>query len=83
VAFLLNSKQVVLGLSNKTVRLWDAVTGAPLQTLKGYLNSVYSVAFFFDGKLVPTFCVSNHWLIEGKANILWLSPDYQSTYEAI
>jgi WD40 repeat protein len=34
------------------VRLWDAVTGAPLQTLKGHLNSVYLIAFLPDNKQV-------------------------------
>jgi WD40 repeat protein len=83
VAFSPDGKQVVSGSDDRTVRLWDAATDAPLQTLKGHSNSVYSVAFSPDGKLVPTFRVSNHWLIEGKANILWLPPDYRSTCEAI
>ena len=34
------------------VRLWDAVTGAPLQTLEGHSGWVYLVAFSPDGKLV-------------------------------
>jgi hypothetical protein len=32
-----------------TVRLWDAVTGAPLQTLVGHTKAVRSVAFSADG----------------------------------
>ncbi|KAH8661591.1 WD40-repeat-containing domain protein [Tricladium varicosporioides] len=35
-----------------TVRLWDAVTGAPLQTLKGHSDSVTSVVFSPNGKQV-------------------------------
>jgi WD40 repeat protein len=34
------------------VRLWDAATGAPLQTLRGHSNFVRSVAFSPDGKQV-------------------------------
>jgi WD40 repeat protein len=34
------------------VRLWDTVTGAVLQTLKGHLYSVNSVAFSLDGKQI-------------------------------
>jgi WD40 repeat protein len=36
------------------VRLWDAVTGAALQTLEGYSRRVYSVAFSPDGKQVAS-----------------------------
>jgi WD40 repeat protein len=43
---------VASGLGNKTVRLWDAGTGAALQTLKGYLSSVLLIAFLLDSKLV-------------------------------
>jgi WD40 repeat protein len=35
-----------------TVRLWDAATGAALQTLEGHSGSVRSVAFSPDGKQV-------------------------------
>jgi WD40 repeat protein len=52
VAFSPDGKQVVSGSWDRTVRLWDAVTGATLQTLEGHLNSVYSVAFSPDGKQV-------------------------------
>jgi len=42
----------VSGSYDETVRLWDAVTGAALQTLKGHSNRVYSMAFSPDGKQV-------------------------------
>ena len=35
-----------------TVRVWDAATGAPLQTLEGHLGWVKAVAFSPDGKLL-------------------------------
>jgi WD40 repeat protein len=40
--------------ADKTVRLWDAVTGAALQTLEGHSDSVRSVAFSPDGKVVAS-----------------------------
>jgi WD40 repeat protein len=36
------------------VRLWDTVTGAPLQTLKGYASEITSVAISLDGKVVAS-----------------------------
>jgi WD40 repeat protein len=35
-----------------TVRLWDTVTGAALQTLKGHSGWVTSIAFSSDGKQI-------------------------------
>src|SRR5438045_4339725 len=42
------------GSYDDTVRLWDAGTGAALQTLEGHSHSVNSVAFSPDGKLVAS-----------------------------
>jgi WD40 repeat protein len=83
VAFSPDSKQVVSGSRDQTVRLWDAATGAALQTLEGHSSSVSSVAFSPDGNLLPTLRVSDYWVVEGEANILWLPPDYRSICEAI
>ncbi len=82
VAFSLDGKQVVSRSDDETVRLWDAATGKALQTLEGH-SAVSSVAFSPDGNLLPTLRVSNPWVVEGKANILWLPPDYRSTCNAI
>ena len=82
VAFSPDGKQVVSGSDDKTVRLWDAATGAPLQTLEGHTSSVRSVAFSPDSKQLPILQVSNHWVIEGETNILWLPPDYRKTHSA-
>jgi predicted NACHT family NTPase len=83
VAFSPDGTQVVSGSGDQIVRLWDAATGVALQTLEGHWGSVSSVAFTPDGKLPPTLRVSNHWLAEGEANVLWLPPNYRSTCEAI
>jgi WD40 repeat protein len=43
---------VVSGSGDRTVKLWDAVTGAALQMLRGHSDMVRSVAFSPDGKMI-------------------------------
>jgi WD40 repeat protein len=50
MAFSPDGKQIVSGSHDETIRLWDAVTGAVLQTLKGHSHWVNSVAFSLDSK---------------------------------
>jgi WD40 repeat protein len=49
VAFSPDGTQIVSGSGDKTLRLWDAVSRAHLNTLKGHYDSVCSVAFSPDG----------------------------------
>ena len=42
------------GSLDHTIRLWDAVTGQPRQTLKGHLSEVWSVAFSRDGSVLAS-----------------------------
>jgi len=45
VTFSSDGTQIVSGSVDKSVRVWDASTGAELNALKGHTSSVSSVAF--------------------------------------
>jgi WD40 repeat protein len=65
------------------VRLWDAETGAALQTLEGHSDSVNSVVFSPDGDIAKGLYVANDWVTKGKMKLLWLPPDYRATCVAV
>jgi WD40 repeat protein len=52
IAFSPDGKQIISGSYNKTVRLWDAITGVLLYTLEGHSSSVDLVAFSPDSKQI-------------------------------
>ena len=49
VSFSPDGTRIVSGPDDKTVKVWDAVTGAHLQTLEGHSDKVKSVSFSPDG----------------------------------
>ena len=57
VTFSPDGKLVASASYDRTVRLWDAATGAALQTLEGHSDEVNAVAFSPDGKLVASASV--------------------------
>ncbi|KAJ6630290.1 WD40-repeat-containing domain protein [Mycena sp. CBHHK59/15] len=54
VAFSPDGAHIASGSKDTTVRLWNAASGAHLQTLKGHLTSVNSVAFSPDGTFIAS-----------------------------
>ena len=52
VTFSADSKLVVSGSHDETIKIWDAATGREMQTLEGHRDWVRSVAFSADSKLV-------------------------------
>jgi len=49
-----DSKRLVSGHWNKTLKIWDVKSGYELQTLRGHKESVTSAAFSRDGKMLVT-----------------------------
>jgi len=52
VAFSPDGKRIVSDGRDKTIKIWDAATGAELMTLRGHDGWVFSVAFSPDGKRI-------------------------------
>ena len=53
-AFAHDARTLASGSWDKTVRLWDAVSGEPVRTLSGHTGLVLSVAFAPDGRTLAS-----------------------------
>jgi WD40 repeat protein len=60
VAFSPDGRRIVSGSWDKSVRVWDAASGAELQQLSGHTNGVTSVAFSPDGCSVGQSICEDH-----------------------
>ena len=54
VAFSPDGKTLATGSMDKTIKMWDAQTGALKQTLTGHSNGVHALAFSPDGKTLAS-----------------------------
>jgi len=72
-AFRICSKRLATASSDKTAKIWDALTGKELMTLSGHKDAVVSVAFSPDGrrlasassdKTVQVYAVDLHDLLK-------------------
>ncbi len=54
VAFSPDGKRLATASTDKTARVWDAVTGKELLTLSGHTNQVWDIAFSPDGTRLAT-----------------------------
>ena len=67
IAFSPDSKRVATASVDKTVKVWDALTGKELFTLTGHLHSVRTITFSQDNKRIAAGSID-------ETAKLWLNP---------
>jgi WD40 repeat protein len=91
VAFSPDSKLVVSGSRDNTIKIWDAATGACAQTLEGHSRPVDSSKFIdsWSGDVKtpyePDYGISldGRWITRGSEKWLWLPPGCRSRLSAV
>ncbi|MCI0459723.1 MAG: serine/threonine protein kinase [Gemmataceae bacterium] len=59
ITFSPDGRRLAAGFSDRTVRLWDAVSGRPLLTLRGHTQQVRYVAFSADSRRLASFALGD------------------------
>ena len=54
IAFSPKGRLIVSASSDRTIKLWDPVTGSLLHTFKGHLDEVTTISFLSNGKLIAS-----------------------------
>lgn len=54
LSFSPDGKAIAFGSSDKTIRVWDAVTMSEINVLTGHLASIYCISFSLDGKTLAS-----------------------------
>ena len=65
IAFSPDGSTLASGAREKTIRLWDVVTGEQKRTLTGHMHWVKSIAFSPDGRTLASGGGQRHGLSVG------------------
>ena len=49
ITFCIDGASIISGSDDKSVQVWDTLTGAELKVLEGHKGAVWSIAFSTDG----------------------------------
>ncbi|OAL42697.1 hypothetical protein IQ07DRAFT_525677, partial [Pyrenochaeta sp. DS3sAY3a] len=86
VAFSPDPARLTSASGDRTVKIWDASSGACLQTLEGYGDGVYSAndisrlaSFHLDEVVGQGAAMSSDgiWISNNSQNVLWLPTEYR------